>query len=119
MAKKFSRPTLAEIAHKYLGMHKQRVRAADYEKLQDLFTRTLMRTRDGEEIRAALALDTHRNLPVQMKSPAYERLLTLEGRNIRLLREYAQEMYEFGPEFADYADRLWVEAKQLEEQAGG
>jgi hypothetical protein len=31
-----------------------------------------------------------------------------------LLREYAQEMYDFGPDFKDYADGLWNEAKRLE-----
>jgi len=115
MPKKFKAPTLAEVTYEYLGLHKKRARKSDYDTLLNHFTKALMRVRDAEEIRAALALDTHESLPVQMKSPAYERLLALEGRSIDLLREYAQIMYDFGPEFQPYADRLWREAKQMED----
>lgn len=114
MAKQFKAPTLPEIAYEYLGLHKRRVREADYERLQNLFLKVLTRTRNPDDIRAALKLDTARNLPVQMKSPAYERLLILEGRTPALLREYAQEMYDFGPAFEHYADQLWDEAKALD-----
>lgn len=114
MAKQFKTPTLPEITYTYLGLHKQRSREADYTRLQDHFIKVLTRTRSAEDIRAALALDTARNLPVQMKSPAYERLLALEGRTSALLREYAQEMYDFGPAFQQYADQLWDEAKALD-----
>ncbi len=114
MAKQFKIPTLPEITYEYLGLHRQRVRQTEYERVQNTFLKVLTRTRNAEDIRAALALDTARNLPVQMKSPAYERLLSLEGRFPALLREYAQEMYDFGPEFQQYADRLWDEAKALE-----
>jgi tol-pal system protein YbgF len=48
---------------------------------------------------------------VQLKSPAYERLLAISGRTPELLREYAQELYEYGPEWNYYADKLWDEAK--------
>lgn len=115
MSAKPKSPTLAEIAYKYLGLHQQPARKSDYDQLIDLFTRTLSRTDDPAAIRNALALDTHNYLPVQMKSPAYERLLALEGRKLRLLREYAQIMYEFGPEFTPYADMLWDEADALED----
>lgn len=114
MAKKFKIPTLAEITYQYLGMHMDRARLSDYERLQQTYLKRLQREQDPQEIRASLALDTHRHLPVQMKSPAYERLLALEGRSVKLLREYAQEMYEYGEEFLPYADRLWDEAMRLE-----
>jgi len=116
MAKAFKTPTLSEITYQYLGMHQQRARMKDYEKLQNIYLKRLQRVQDPSEIRASLALDTHRHLPVQMRSPAYERLLALEGRSVKLLREYAQEMYEFGEDFLPYADRLWDEAKRLEDQ---
>lgn len=116
MAKQFKTPTLPEITYEYLGLHRRRVRAADYERLQNTFLKVLTRTRDPEDIRAALKLDTSHNLPVQMKSPAYERLLSLEGRTPALLREYAQEMYDFGPAFQHYADQLWDEAKALDSE---
>ena len=116
MAKKFKTPTLADIVYQYLGMHQQRARLADYEKLQNMYLKRLQRVDDPTAIRASLALDTHRHLPVQMRSPAYERLLAIEGRSVTLLREYAQEMYEFGEDFLPYADRLWDEAKRLEDQ---
>lgn len=111
---KFTSPTLAEITYEYLGLHRKRVRQADVDRMQERFLKALTRTRDAGEIRAALKLDTARNLPVQMKSPAYERLLSLQGRTPDLLREYAQEMYDFGPAFQHYADSLWDEAKALD-----
>lgn len=114
MANKFKAPSLAEIAYTYLGLHKKRARKADYEKVEQAFVKAVARARKAEEIRAALALDTSRNLPVQMKSPAYERLLAIEGRTPALLREYAQEMYDFGPEWHHYADMLWDEAKAMD-----
>jgi hypothetical protein len=107
-------PTLVEITYKYLGLHRERAREADYEQVERSFQRALIRVRSAEEIRAALKLDKARHLPVTMKSPAYERLLILSGRSVGLLREYAQELYEFGPEFAHYADMLWDEANALE-----
>jgi hypothetical protein len=110
-------PTLAEVTYHYLGLHKKRARKADYEDAEDMFRSTLQRTRSPQEIRAALALDSARKLPVQLKSPAYERLLILQGRTPALLREYAQEMYDFGPEFIHYADTLWDEADEIEEGA--
>ena len=115
MANKFKAPTLAEITYTYLGLHKQRVRQADYEKVEQAFVKALTRVRNSEDIRAALALDSARKLPVQMKSPAYERLLVLDGRTPALLREYAQEMYDYGAEWTHYADMLWDEAKALED----
>lgn len=114
MANKFKQPTLAEITYTYLGLHKRSTRLADYDKVQDSFVKTLTRINKSEEIRAALALDSARMLPVQMKSPAYERLLVLNGRTPALLREYAQEMYDYGPEWQGYADMLWDEAKALD-----
>jgi hypothetical protein len=119
MAKKYKEPTLAAITYEYLGLYQQRARQSDYQRLMDLYTKALQRAQTSDEIRAALALDTHQHLPVQMKSPAYERLLALEGRSIRLLREYAQIMYEYGPEFSAYADTLWAEAKRLEDGDDG
>jgi hypothetical protein len=119
MSPKFKAPTLAEITYEYLGLHRQPARQSDYDRLIERFIRTLHRIQDPAEIRAALALDTHQYLPVQMKSPAYERLIALEGRHLKLLREYSQILYEFGPEFAPYADQLWDEADELEEQQEG
>ena len=119
MAKKYNLPSLAAITYEYLGLHQRRARQADYQRLIDQYTKALQRARSGDEIRAALALDTHQHLPVQMKSPAYERLLAIEGRSIRLLREYAQVMYEYGPDFAPYADTLWAEAKRIEDGDDG
>ena len=116
MANKFKQPSLAEITYTYLGLHKRSTRLADYDKVQNAFVKTLTRINKPEEIRAALALDSARQLPVQMKSPAYERLLILIGRTPSLLREYAQEMYEYGPEWQEYADRLWQEAKTQDNQ---
>lgn len=106
--------TLAEATYRYLGLHKKRARQADYAAAEQLFQRALQRVSKPEQIRAALALDTHRNLPVQLKSPAYERLLAISGRTVALLREYSQEMYEYGPEWTHYADMLWDEANALE-----
>lgn len=114
MASKFQIPTLAEITYEYLGLHKKRARQKDYERLQDAFVKRLTRIGKEEDIRAALALDTSRHLPIQMKSPAYERILSISGRTPKTLREYAQELYDSGPEFIYYADRLWAEAKQLD-----
>jgi hypothetical protein len=111
--------TLAEATYHYLGLHKRRARQVDYEAAERLFQNALQRVRKPEEIRAALVLDKYRRLPVQMKSPAYERLLVLSGRTVPLLREYAQEMYEYGPEWTHYADSLWDEANALEEQQEG
>ena len=116
MAKQFETPSLAEIAYTYLGLHKKRARQKDYERVEQTFVKVLSRTREPQEIRAALALDSANKLPVQMKSPAYERLLILSGRTPDLLREYAQELYDFGPEWNPYADRLWDEALDLEKQ---
>lgn len=114
MANNFKTPSLAEVTYHYLGLHKRRARQSDYDSAEQLFQRALTRVRTVQEIRAALALDTGRKLPVQLKSPAYERILVLSGRTPQLLREYAQEMYEYGPEWTAYADRLWNEAKALE-----
>lgn len=117
MSKKdFQIPTLAEATYHYLGLHKQPARQADFDQAEKLFQSALLRTRTVEDIRAALVLDKARNLPVQLKSPAYERLLTIAGRTPKLLREYAQEMYDYGPEWTQYADMLWDEAKRLDEE---
>lgn len=113
----FKVPTLAEVTYHYLGLHKQRAREADFALAEKQFQQALTRVRKPEELRAALALDTARQLPVQLKSPLYERLLALSERTPKLLREYAQEMYEFGPEFKHYADLLWDEAKRLEDES--
>jgi hypothetical protein len=112
----FKVPTLAEATYHYLGLAQQPAREKDYQQAEKLFQQALTRVRKPEEIRAALVLDKGRRLPVQLKSPAYERLLSLTGRTPKLLREYAQEMYEFGPEFQHYADMLWDEAKRLDEE---
>ncbi|GAB4511674.1 MAG: hypothetical protein OHK0046_10060 [Anaerolineae bacterium] len=114
MAKKFQKPTLAEVTYHYLGLFQQRVRQADFDRAEQMFHEALQRTNRIEDIRAALALDTTRRLPVQLKSPAYERMLSLAGRSPALLREYSQEMYDFGPLFTHYADMLWDEADDLE-----
>jgi hypothetical protein len=115
MSKKFTPPTLAEITFQYLGLYKQRAREKDFESLEKQFQKALIRVQKAEEVRAALMLDTGRVLPVQMKSPMYERLLSLEGRTQALLWEYAQIMYEFGDEFRPYADQIWEEAKAMSE----
>lgn len=117
MSKNFKIPTLAEITRAYLDLLKARypdAKALDSNEKQ--FQSALGRIRKTDEIREALALDTERILPVQLKSPAYERLLSMEGRTIPLLREYAQEMYEYGAAWTAYADRLWDEADLLEEE---
>ena len=114
MAQQIKTPSLAEITYHYLGLHKQPARQSDYEKAEKAFLNALQKVRKADEIRAALALDTGRYLPVQLKSPAYERLLSLSGRSVQLLREYSQEMYEYGPEWAHYADMLWDEANALD-----
>lgn len=111
---KFKVPTLPEITYQYIGLFNRPAREKDFESLEKMFQKALIRTNSKEDVRASLALDKARNLPVQMKSPLYERLLSLEGRSVKLLREYAQIMYEFGPEFQPYADRLWDEAKEIE-----
>ncbi|MCU0464872.1 MAG: hypothetical protein MUF38_09915 [Anaerolineae bacterium] len=108
-------PALAEIVYHYLGLFQRSTRQIEFERAEKQFVQAVQRVQSADEIRAALALDMRsRRLPVQMKSPAYERLLSLCGRTAELLREYAQEMYEFGPAFQHYADQLWAEAKQLD-----
>lgn len=114
MPNQFKPPSLAEITFYYLGLLTQRARQSDFDRAEKQFQQALGRVRKADEVRAALALDKNRLLPVQMKSPLYERLLTLSSRTPRLLREYAQEMYDFGPDFKDYADSLWNEAKRLD-----
>jgi hypothetical protein len=114
MPKTFTPPTLPEVTYAYLGLFDRPARLKDFQDLEARFQKALIRTENPEDVRAALALDTHRRLPVQLKSPLYERLLSLQGRSVKLLREYAQIMYEFGPEFTHYADQLWDEADELE-----
>lgn len=114
MPSRITQPSLPEATYHYLGLFGVRARQSDFERAEKLFHQALGRVRRAEDIRAALALDTKRMLPVQLKSPMYERLISLSGRSPRLLREYAQEMYDFGPEFKPYADDLWDEAKQLD-----
>lgn len=116
--KKYQSPTLADVVYAYLGLHRKRARQKDYQTLETQFQKALVRVREPEEVRAALRLDTARMLPVQMKSPLYERLLVLEGRSQTLLWEYAQIMYEFGEEFKPYADKLWQEAKSFDQPEG-
>lgn len=113
MPSRITPPTLPEATYHYLGLFGVRARQSDFERAEKLFHQALGRVRRPEDIRAALALDTRRLLPVQLKSPLYERLMSLVGRSPRLLREYAQEMYDFGPEFKPYADDLWDEANRL------
>lgn len=115
MSNKFTPPTLAEITYQYLSLYKQPAREKDFESLEKQFQKALIRTKKAEDVRAALMLDTGRVLPVQIKSPLYERLLTLEGRTQSLLWEYAQIMYEFGDDFKPYADQIWEEAKAMSE----
>jgi len=118
MGAKPQAPTLAEIVYHYLGLFRRSSREVEFERAQAQFVQAIQRTQSVDEIRAALALDIRsRQLPVQMKSPAYERLLSLSGRTPTLLREYAQEMYDFGPDFKHYADELWEEAKYLDGKA--
>jgi len=107
-------PTLAELFRAYLDMQHRPARQKDYDQLEQRIQRKLIRTADSASIRKALAQDKSRQLPVQIKSPAYERIVAIEGRTVKLLREYAQEMYEFGPEWQHYADQLWAEARQLD-----
>lgn len=116
MSDKFPKPTLADATRLYLDLFRQRARQKDYDKAERYFQEALQRTTNPKEIRAALALDKGRLLPVQLKSPAYERLLSLSGRSPALLREYSQEMYDYGPMFKHYADMLWDEANELEEE---
>ncbi|GAB4323209.1 MAG: hypothetical protein Kow00117_11790 [Phototrophicales bacterium] len=116
MPKKFPTPTLEELVRAYLdAAHPRYPDQKVLESLQAQFQKVLNNTPNPQAIRSALALDTERKLPVQIKSPAYERLLSLEGRTIALLREYAQEMYEYGAMWTAYADRLWDEADALED----
>jgi len=111
-------PTLAEIVYHYLGLFRRSAREVEFERAEKQFVQAVQRAQSPDEIRAALALDMRsRQLPVQMKSPAYERLLSLSGRTPLLLREYAQEMYDFGPDFKHYADELWEEAKHIDGKA--
>jgi hypothetical protein len=112
---KFKPPKLTDVTKAYLDLQDQPARMKDFESLEKQFQKALTRAKTPDEIRAALRLDSGRKLPVQLKSPLYERLLVLQGRSISLLREYAQIMYEFGPAFQQYADRLWDEADLLEE----
>lgn len=115
MPRNFKIPTVTELVRAYLDA--MRPRQPDQKVLDSLerqFQNALGKVRDPQEIRSALSLDTERELPVQIKSPAYERLLSLEGRTVPLLREYAQEMYEYGAAWNVYADRLWDEADALE-----
>ncbi|MCU0474496.1 MAG: hypothetical protein MUC99_00010 [Anaerolineae bacterium] len=117
MGSKPTPPTLAEIVYQYLGLFGRSARATEFERAQQQFVQAVQRAQSPEDIRAALALDLRsRLLPVQMKSPAYERLLSLCGRTPDLLREYAQEMYDYGPEFQHYADQLWDEAKGMDDK---
>lgn len=117
MPKNFKVPTLAEITYHYLGLFQRSARQADFDRAERQFQEALQRVRNPDEIYHALKLDTTRRLPVQLKSPAYERLLSLKGRSVQLLREYAMELYDYGPEWNPYADQLWKEAKALEESA--
>ncbi len=111
-------PTLAEIVYHYLGLFRRSTREVEFERAEKQFVQAVQRAQTAAEIRDALALDIRsRQLPVQMKSPAYERLLSLSGRTPALLREYAQEMYDFGPDFKHYADDLWEEAKHIDGKA--
>jgi hypothetical protein len=115
----FKVPTLAEITYHYLGLFNTRALQKDYDRAEQQFQSALQRVGKGEEIREALALDTTRRLPVQLKSPAYERLIAISGRTPALLREYAQELYDYGPEWNHYADQLWDEANSLDNLAPG
>lgn len=111
-------PTLAEIVYEYLGLFRRSAREVEFERAEKQFVQAVQRAQTVDDIRAALALDIRsRQLPVQMKSPAYERLLSLCGRTPELLREYAQEMYDYGPAFEHYADQLWEEAKRIDGKA--
>lgn len=114
MAKNFTIPTLVDATRQYLELLQQPARQKDFDKAEAAFQKALQRVRRVEEVRNALKLDKRRQLPVQLKSPAYERMLSIAGRTPELLREYAQEMYDFGPEFTHYADTLWDEAKRLD-----
>lgn len=107
--------SLADITYHYLGLFQTRARQSDFDRAEQQFQAALQRVRKADDIRAALALDTTRRLPVQLKSPAYERLLSISGRTPQLLREYAQELYDYGPEWNPYADKLWDEAKALDD----
>jgi hypothetical protein len=117
MGAKPTPPTLAEIVYHYLGLFQRSARSAEFERAEKQFVQAVQRAQSPDDIRSALALDLRsRRLPVQMKSPAYERLLALCGRTPDLLREYAQEMYDYGPDFQHYADTLWDEAKQMDDK---
>jgi hypothetical protein len=115
MANKFPQPSLEDITREYLALYQRSARQSDFDRAEQRIQLALSHVRMPQDIRNALNADRGRRLPVQVKSPMYERLISLSGRGIRLLREYAQEMYDFGPDFRAYADSLWAEAKLLEE----
>ncbi len=115
--KTFDTPTLKEATQQYLDLRRQPARQSDFDRVERAFQQALQRVRTVEDIRSALKLDRHRVLPVQLKSPAYERILSISGRTPALLREYSQEMYEYGPEWKHYADMLWDEANQIEQES--
>jgi hypothetical protein len=107
---------LVEIIRHYLSLYTKPSRQKDFENTEARFQQVLIKINDAAKIQAALAADKNNKLPVQIKSPAYERLLVLKGRSVGLLREYAQTMFDYGPEWNVYAQSLWQEAKLLKQK---
>lgn len=88
---------------------------SDLEEAYSDFLGALARMSDPAEIAAALALDADELLlPPHLKSAAFERLLTLDGRRPRSLREYAWHLQLYGPDHDDEAAALLAEADEGE-----
>ena len=69
---------------------------------------------EPELLENALELDASDELPIQLKSAMFERLLSLGPRTPSLLRRYAQHLWLHGPERDEEVRALRAEADKTD-----
>ncbi|WP_437972164.1 hypothetical protein WMF04_23980 [Sorangium sp. So ce260] len=74
---------------------------------------------DPEQIERALALDADDDLPIGVKSAAFERRLEIGSREPAILRQFAEHLWLHGPERDAEAAALRREADDLDAAKDG
>jgi hypothetical protein len=87
---------------------------AEQRTAEEAFTAELARARDPAEIERVLAADAYDDLPISLKSAAYERRLEIGPRTAAVLRGYADHLWLHGPDWDEKAEALKAEADRLE-----
>jgi hypothetical protein len=101
-------------AHDILELRRRPSDESAWNKAREAFQDELSSCQEPDEVRKALESDLNNELPVDLKSEAYELLLSLDGRSPETLRRYAWHLQLHGPDWDDLAEAMLSEADEIE-----